>query len=168
MEILAITILVLFSLVGFAAIFFTTFGTLIIFIGAILYSLLTDFSELSLPKLLILLALYLCGEVMEYLFVIFGAKKFGASNKAAIGALVGGIAGAIIGVGFFGVGVILGTFSGIFLGAFIVEYFIQRDLVKSLKAGSGGIVGRIGSIAAKVVIAIIMLTIIISTVIRAS
>ena len=166
MEILAITILVIFSLVGFAAIFFTTFGTLIIFIGAILYALLTEFSELSFTKLLILLGLYLCGEVMEYVFVIFGAKKFGASNKAAMGALIGGITGAIIGVGFFGVGVILGTFLGIFLGAFIVEYFIQKDLVKSLKAGSGGIVGRIGSIAAKVVIAIIMLTVIIVSVIN--
>ena len=165
MEILAITILIIFSLVGFAAIFFTTFGTLIIFIGAILYAFLTEFAQLSSTKLLILLGLYLCGEVMEYVFVIFGAKKFGASNKAAIGALIGGIVGAIIGVGFFGVGVILGTFLGIFFGAFIVEYFIQRDLVKSLKAGSGGIVGRIGSIAAKVVIATVMLTIIISSVI---
>ena len=89
MEILAITILVIFSLVGFAAIFFTTFGTLIIFIGAILYALLTEFSELSFTKLLILLGLYLCGEVMEYVFVIFGAKKFGASNKAAMGAFHG-------------------------------------------------------------------------------
>jgi len=94
--------------------------------------------------------------VLEYIFIIVGAKKLGASNIAVAGAIVGGIAGAILGVGFFGIGLILGTFLGIFLGAFLVELIIQRDLVKSLKAGAGGVLGRLGSIAAKVIISIIM------------
>ncbi|NQU95083.1 MAG: DUF456 domain-containing protein [Candidatus Omnitrophica bacterium] len=162
MEMLALAILILFSLIGFAAIFFTTFGTLIILIGSIFYALLTGFTIISMKALLVILTLYLCGEVLEYLFVILGAKKLGASNTAVVGAIIGGIAGAILGVAFFGVGIILGTFLGIFLGAFLVELVIHKDLVKSLKAGAGGVLGRVGSIVAKVIIAIIMFAIMIS------
>ena len=162
MEMLALAILILFSLIGFTAIFFTTFGTLIILIGSILYALLTGFTIISMKALLVILTLYLCGEVLEYLFVILGAKKLGASNAAVVGAIVGGIVGAILGVAFFGIGIILGTFLGIFLGAFLVELVIHKDLVKSLKAGAGGVLGRVGSIVAKVIIAIIMFAVMIS------
>lgn len=156
MEILALVILILFSLLGFAAIFFTTFGTLIILIGTILYTLLTGFSVIGLKTLLTLLFLYLCGEALEYILIILGAKKLGASNAGVAGALIGAIIGAIVGVSFFGVGIIPGTFAGLFLGAFLVEYIIHQDLVKSLKAGAGSLLGRIGSIVAKVFIAMIM------------
>jgi len=160
MEILALVILILFSLIGFAAIFFTTFGTLIIFIGSILYALLTGLSVINIKILLILFTLYLGGEVLEYFFIIAGAKKLGASNAAAAGAIIGGILGAILGAAFFGIGLLLGTFMGIFLGAFLVELIIQRDFIKSLKAGAGSVLGRVGSIVAKVGIAALMLYII--------
>ena len=156
MELVALAILIIFSVIGFAAIFFTTFGTLIILVGAVLYALMTGFSILGLKIILLLFMLYVFGEVLEYIFIIVGAKKLGASNVAVAGAIVGGIAGAILGVGFFGIGLILGTFLGIFLGAFLVELIIQRDLVKSLKAGAGSVLGRLGSIVAKVIISIIM------------
>jgi len=156
MELAALVILVIFSMLGFAAIFFTNFGTVIILIGSILYAILTNFSVISIKTLLILLTLYLAGEISEYVFIIAGARKFGSSNKAAIGALIGGILGAIIGAGFFGIGLLLGTFLGVFLGAFLVELFIRKDLLSSLKAGAGAVSGRIASIVAKVIIAIIM------------
>lgn len=165
MDIAGLLILALFSLIGFAAIFFTTFGTMIIFIGAILYALMTGLSILGIEALIILLILYLCGEVIEYLFVIVGAKKFGASNAATAGAVIGGIVGAIAGAGFLGVGLILGTFLGIFLGAFIVELLLHRDLVRSLKAGTGGVIGRVGSIVFKVFIAVAMFWIMITRII---
>ena len=156
MEIAALTILITLSVIGFAAIFFTTFGTLIIFLGSILYAIMTGFSIFSLETVIVLLVLYLCGEVMEYAFVIIGAKKFGASNAATAAAIIGGILGAIAGVTFLGVGLILGTFLGIFLGAFLVELLIHKDLVRSLKSATGGVLGRVGSIIVKIVIAIIM------------
>ena len=165
MEIAGLFILALFGLIGFAAIFFTTFGTLIIFIGAILYALMTGLSIIGIEALIILLILYLCGEVVEYLFVIVGAKKFGASNAATAGAVIGGIVGAIAGAGFLGIGLILGTFLGIFLGAFIIELLLHRNLVRSLKAGTGGVIGRVGSIVFKVFIAVAMFWIIITRII---
>ncbi len=157
MQTLALAIVAIFSLAGLAAIFFTTFGTLIILIGAVLYALLTSFTIITPKTLTALLVLYVIGETFEYLFIILGAKKFGASNKAIVGALAGGIVGAIAGTAFFGIGLIVGTFAGIFLGAFLVEVASKRDIVQSLKAGAGGVLGRIGSIAAKVIIAAFML-----------
>jgi len=159
-EILALIILLLFSLAGFIAIFFTTFGTLIILIGALIYGLMTNFDVLAIKHLIILFTLYLFGEASEYLFIIIGGKKLGASNKAIVGALIGAIVGAILGTALFGVGIIVGTFLGIFLGAFLVELSLNKNLKKSLKAGTGGVLGRIGSIIAKVIVAIIMFTII--------
>jgi hypothetical protein len=160
MEGLALAVLIMFSLVGFMAIFFTTFGTLIILIGSLSYAVMTEFSIINIKILIILLILYLCGELLEYISIIIGAKKFGASNRAIIGAIIGGIIGAVAGVGFLGIGLLLGTFLGIFLGAFLVELCIQRDFVKSLKSGTGSVIGRVGSIIAKVVIAIVMLVIV--------
>lgn len=168
MEVAAIIILMLFSLIGFLAIFFTTFGTLIILLGSILYASLTNFTILDFKILAILLTLYLCGEVLEYLCIIVGSKKFGASNAAAVGAIAGGIIGAVAGVPVFGIGLIPGTFLGIFLGAFLVELTIQKDLIKSLKAGVGGVLGRIGSIVAKVIIAMIMFAIMVSRIMSSS
>jgi uncharacterized protein YqgC (DUF456 family) len=159
MELTALIILIISALIGFAAVFFTTFGTLIIFIGTVIYSFLTNFSIITINNLAVLFALYLCGEVLEYVFIIVGAKKWGASNASVVGALIGGIGGAVIGTVFLGVGLVLGTFLGVFLGAFLVEMFIHKDLIRSLKAGAGGIVGRIGSIVAKVIIAIVMIVI---------
>ena len=156
MQILALIILIIFSIVGLGAVFFTTFGTLIILLGCIIYAVLTKFSILNLKYLIILLVLYLVGEVLEYALVIIGAKRLGASNAAVIGALIGAILGATLGVAILGIGIILGTFLGIFLGAFLVELIIQRNLVNSLKAGTGGILGRLGSILAKLVIAFSM------------
>ena len=53
-----------------------------------------------------------------------------------------------------------------FTGALILELAINKDLIKSLKAGAGGVLGRIGSILIKVTIAIIMFVIIISKLTR--
>jgi hypothetical protein len=165
-EIAALIILIISSLAGFACIFFTTFGTLIIFIGVVIYALLTGLSVIDLKTLLALLALYALGEIAEYVSVIFGIKRLGASNAAIAGAIVGGVLGAALGAGFFGIGLIFGAFLGMFLGAFLVELAIKKDIKKSLKAGTGGVLGRLGSIAVKVVIAIAMFVIITGSIIR--
>jgi len=144
MEITAFAVLFLSSLIGFIAIFFTTFGTLIIFLGAAFFAVVTDFTLINWPTLLFFFALYLFGEVFEFFCTVIGAKKFGASNWAVAGALIGGIVGAVMGLMTFGVGIILGTFLGIFLGAFLVELVVKGDLKQSLKAGAGGVLGRVG------------------------
>ncbi|MCA9406709.1 MAG: DUF456 domain-containing protein [Candidatus Omnitrophica bacterium] len=167
METLALIILVVFLITGFAAIFFTTFGTLIMMAGSVLYAYLTSFQILTPKVLLVLLLLYLLGELLEFMFTMVGAKAFGASNAAAFGAVAGGILGAIIGTSFFGVGLIVGTFCGIFLGAFLVEHLKHKEWRRSVKAGIGSLVGRVGSIFTKVCIALVMVVIIVSRIVAA-
>lgn len=168
MEFLALFILIISVIVGIIAVFFTTFGTMIVFAGCLVYAAMTGFSVLTLKTIVILFLLYALGEILEYVFIIAGAKKLGASNWAVFGAIAGGIIGAVLGAGVFGIGLIFGTFLGIFLGAFFVELFVQKDLIKSLKAGTGGVIGRVGSIAAKLVIVLIMLAIIVTRIISYS
>ncbi len=168
MEIFALSVLILSGLIGFIALFFTTFGTLIIFIGAVLFAFMTNFSVIDIKTLIFLFTLYACGEALEYILVAVGVKKVGSSNAAIVGALIGGIVGSIAGVMAFGVNIIVGTFLGIFLGAFIVEFFIHKDVVKSIKAGAGGLLGRLSSIIVKVIIAIIMFSIMTQSIMSSS
>ncbi|MBN2484192.1 MAG: DUF456 domain-containing protein [Candidatus Omnitrophica bacterium] len=156
-EIIALTLLVLSSVAGFICIFFTNFGTLIIFLGSILYALATRFSVIGIQTLAILLVCYVIGEIIEYAGVIIGAKKFGASSRAIVGALIGGFIGGFLGVFLLGIGIFLGTFLGIFCGAFLTELIVHRDWRRSLKSGAGGVVGRLIAISGKVVIALFML-----------
>ena len=159
MEVLALSILILSGIIGFIALFFTTFGTLIIFIGALIFAFLTNFTVIGVKTLIFLFTLYACGEALEYILVAVGVKKVGSSNAAIVGALIGGIVGSIAGVIVLGVNIIIGTFLGIFLGAFIVEFFIHKDVIKSIRAGTGGLLGRLSSIVVKVIIAVIMFSI---------
>jgi uncharacterized protein len=159
-ELIAFVLLLIAGLIGLVAIFFTTFGTFIIILGSFVYSLLTGFNILGIKPFILLLILYLFGEMLEYVLLIVGTKRVGGSNAAVVGALLGGIAGAILGTAVLGVGIIIGTFLGIFVGAFSGELLLGRGVVKSLKAGAGSVVGRGASIAAKVFIALIMFAII--------
>jgi uncharacterized protein YqgC (DUF456 family) len=49
---------------------------------------------------------------------------------------------------------------GIFLGAFLAELIVNKDFLRSLKSGAGSVMGRVGSIIAKLVIALAMLAVI--------
>lgn len=155
-DIIALIILSLFGLVGFIFIFFSNFGTLIIFLGSIVYAIMTRFAVIGVQTLIILCICYIIGEAIEYLGVILGAKKFGASKRAILGALLGGIAGGFLGVTLLGVGVFLGTFLGIFCGAFLAEFTHDRDWRRSLASGTGGVLGRLLAIGGKVIIALLM------------
>ncbi|MFN8580694.1 MAG: DUF456 domain-containing protein [Gemmatimonadaceae bacterium] len=69
------------------------------------------------------------GVVAEYFeFALAGryARKYGGSRRAGWGALLGGFAGAIIGVPVPIIGSAIGAFAGAFAGALVAEY-THRD-----------------------------------------
>ena len=87
--------------------------------------------------------------VLDFLASAFGAKHFGASRLAVIGATLG----AIIGI-FFGIpGILLGPFAGAVLG----ELVNRPDLRAAGMAGVGATVGLALGIAAKLSLAFAML-----------
>ena len=148
---------VLFSLAGLVAVFFTSIGTLMIFAGILLYAFSTGLVIIDLKSLAAILVLYLIGEGIELLFTVMGVKKFGATNAAVFGALLGAIVGAVAGSAAAGIGIIAGTFIGIFAGGFLAELVVKKNIGGALKAGTGGVIGRIGAIIVKLAIAAVMI-----------
>ncbi len=169
MEWFALAILVLLTLVGFTLNFFTGIGTLIMLVGAVVYTAITSFEVLSLKTLLVLGVLYACGEAFESVSSVVGTKRMGGSNKAAIGGVIGGLVGAALGTPLVPVpliGTFLGLALGLFLGAALVEFILKKDIRQSVKAGVGSLLGRMASIAFKTVIAVSMLWLTWSTITR--
>jgi len=156
MEWLALSILLLFCIVGFITLFFSSFGTFLIFFSAVIFGLLTELQIFGVGTLFVLLLLYLAGELMEYVFVTLGIKRFGASNWAVFGAIVGAVVGALLGMWVPGAGLFVGILCGLFLGGFFAEWLVKRDIVQSLRAGTGGVIGRLGAVLFKVFIALMM------------
>lgn len=69
------------------------------------------------------------GEALEFGAAAFGAKKGGGTRRTAIGAVLGGLAGALAFTPFFPIlGTILGGVLGTFVGAVIAE--LSRSDVK--------------------------------------
>jgi len=87
--------------------------------------------------------------LLDSLAGAFGARRYGASGRAMLGAALGGIVGI-----FFGLpGLLLGPFIGALLG----ELSMRRDLPTASRAGWGATVGMLLGIAAKMALGIAML-----------
>jgi uncharacterized protein len=88
--------------------------------------------------------------VMDYLATLYGAKRFGATKKGMIGAIVGGIVGL-----FFNLpGIILGPF----IGAVVFEMIGGREWKPALKAGVGATLGLFAGAIGKLVCCLSMMT----------
>jgi uncharacterized protein len=156
MEIFALIILALFGLLGLAGLIFNFLGTFWIAAGAVIYAFMTGFESLKAGDLLFLVSLYLFGEIMDWVMVALGAKKFGATTSAMWGSLVGGIIGSAAGAMFFGIGMIPGLLLGVFLGAFIFQYRSHGNFMQAARAGAGSGIGFMISWGLKFVLAFIM------------
>ena len=86
---------------------------------------------------------------VDFIAGALGVKRFGASKRAALGAVIG----LLIGL-FFGLpGILLGPF----LGAMIGEFTARRDLEAAGRAGVGAWLGLIVGAVAKFAIALSMI-----------
>lgn len=98
--------------------------------------------------------LALLGEGVEFLASAMGAKRAGAGRRGAIGALIGGIAGAIGGTFLIPIpllGTLIGGGLGAFAGATTLERHGGRDLSEAMRvgraAGIGHMLGLFGKFA---------------------
>lgn len=98
--------------------------------------------------------LAVAGEAWEFLASSTTAKRAGAGRRGAVGALLGGIAGALAGTLLIPVPII-GTLVGGGLGAFALSSALERDggrdLGESLRVGRAAAAGQLLGVLGKTV-----------------
>ncbi len=116
-------------------------GAPILFAGLLLAAWADDFAYVGAQTLIVLGVMALLTYVVDFLTTALGAKKFGASNRAIVGAVLGGLVGVIFGLP----GLLLGPFVGAVAG----ELSARRDFKTAGWAGLGASLGLALGAAAK-------------------
>ncbi len=127
-------------------------GTTIILGAAIIHHLMLGAEKsIGWKAIVILVLLTLLSYAFDFLGSYFGAKRFGATRWGAIGAIVGALVGL-----FFG---LIGLFVGPVIGAIVGEIIAGKRMIDAGRAGWGSLLGNIGAMLAKLVIALAMIII---------
>jgi len=124
-------------------------GAPLIFAGMLLAAWAEDFQYIGAGTLSVLALMAALSYAADFAAGALGAKRFGASRRAVIGAAIGAIAGL-----FFGLpGVLLGPF----VGAVVGELSTRRSLGDAGRAGVGATLGLVLGAAAKIALAFAMI-----------
>jgi uncharacterized protein len=124
-------------------------GTPLVLLAAIGHRLYFGEAGASNLVLGILAMLTLISMLFDFLAGMLGAKKFGATWRGMIGAVIGGIIGL-----FFNLpGIILGPF----LGAMLFEMLGDKEFKVAVKAGLGATVGLLLGVVGKFSIGVVMM-----------
>jgi uncharacterized protein len=124
-------------------------GAPVLFLGLLFGAWAENFQYIGVWTLLILALMTALTYVVEFAASVLGVKKYGGSNRAMVGAALGGFVGL-----FFGIpGILLGPF----VGAVIGELSLQRALEEASRAGFGTVFGLAIGLAGKFAIGIAMI-----------
>jgi len=136
--------------IGFAGVLLPTLpGTILVFAGLAVVAWSDGFTRVGLGTVSLLAVLAAFSYVVEFGAGLRGAKRFGASRQAVLGAALGTVAGI-----FFGLpGILLGPFVGAVLG----EYAYRQNLGQAGRVGLGTWVGFVLGLAAKLAITFTMI-----------
>jgi uncharacterized protein YqgC (DUF456 family) len=127
-------------------------GATIILAAAVIHRImLGPEKSLGWRALTVLVLLTLATYAIDVLSGYFGAKYFGATKWGTFGAIIGAIGGL-----FFG---IIGLFVGPVIGAIAGEFIAGKRMIDAGRAGWGSLLGNIGGMIAKLVMALAMITI---------
>jgi uncharacterized protein YqgC (DUF456 family) len=124
-------------------------GAPLIFAGLLLAAWAENFEYVRSGTLLFLGLLALLTYAVDFWATMFGAKKFGASRRAIIGALLGALVGIFLGFP--------GVLFGPFIGAVMAELSAQRSLGDATRAGIGATIGLVLGAALKIALAFSMI-----------
>lgn len=126
-------------------------GVLLVLGGLALAAWTDGFVNVSELTIVLLGVLALLSYAVDFAAGALGAQRVGASRRAVVGAVLGGLAGL-----FFGLpGVLLGPF----VGAVVGEYSVQRNIAQAGRVGIGTWLGMAIGLAAKLAIVFTMLAI---------
>jgi hypothetical protein len=145
------TALIVVSFIFIISIFATMLpilpGTVFAFAGVVIHKLWMGEASVSWKFVIITFCLAMLAQVLDLLFTWWGARRFGATWKGAIGAVLGAIFGAI----FFNIpGMIIGPI----VGAFLFEWLNNRTTAEATRAGFGTLVGGVLALGTKIALTI--------------
>lgn len=126
-------------------------GAPVLFAGLVVAGWAENFEYMGTGTIIALAVLALLTYPIDFVAGALGAKKFGASKQAIVGAAIGAFAGIFFGI----VGIIIGPF----IGALIGELTQQLQLRKAGLSGIGATLGLLLGTVAKLVIAFTMIAI---------
>ncbi len=145
-------------LVGSLLVYLGLGGNFVILGLALIHALATGFDPLGWVLLLILLALVLLGEGVEFVVGNFWVAKRGAAKRAVAGGFVGGLVGAAAGGTLLPIiGAVPGSFLGAFAGSILGEYHRRRNLEPALRVGWHAFLGRLAAILFKHALSLVMI-----------
>jgi len=124
-------------------------GPLLIYFGLFLTAWAEDFIYINWVILLILGLLMLVAHAVDFVASALGAKRYGAGQKALIGAIIG----AFLGLFFGFIGIIIGPF----VGAVIGQLLEKDDLQAAGRVGVGTWIGFVFGMATKIAIGLSMI-----------
>jgi hypothetical protein len=124
-------------------------GSPLLFVGLVCAAWAENFAYVGWRTLTLLGGLAFLAWLADFIAGAFGAKRFGASNRAMVGSGIGALVGM-----FFGIpGLLLGPF----IGAVIGELTARTDLRAASRAGIGAFFGLVLGTAAKMALAFAMI-----------
>ena len=124
-------------------------GPLFILAGAVLWAFATDFAQIGIGRLAILVAIALVTFLLNFVAGAIGARRYGGSRWGVVGAIVG----AVVGLFFGPVGLLIGPI----VGAIVGELLRGADVEDSVRSGLGALVGLLAGIVADFVAALVMI-----------
>jgi len=124
-------------------------GVPLVFLGLLAAAWAEDFAYVGSGTLIVLGAMAAIAYLADIVAGSFGARRYGASRRAAVGAAIG----ALVGI-FFG---LPGLLFGPFAGALIGELSNRSNLAAASRAGWGATVGLVLGTAVKMALAFAML-----------
>lgn len=124
-------------------------GAPLLFLGLLVGAWADNFHYVGYGTLAVLAGLTVLTYIIDFLAGILGAKRFGASPRAMLGAGIGAVLGLFMGLP----GILLGPF----IGAVIGELSARRSLAEAGMSGIGTTIGLVLGVAAKIAIGLTMI-----------
>jgi uncharacterized protein YqgC (DUF456 family) len=150
MTILLWTLVVVLVVTGLAGLVLPGLpGAPLLFGGLLLMAWIENFAYIGAGTLVALGVLAALTFAVDLVAGALGAKRYGASGRAMLGAAIGATVGIFLGL----VGVLIGPF----VGALIGELSRGRDVVAAGRAGIGATIGLVLGTAAKIALGFAMI-----------
>ncbi len=157
-------------------------GTVLILLDTVIFSVCHGFQRPHWWLLLILLVISILAETSDNLLSALGVKAGGGSTRTSLWALIGGVAGAIVGANFSPVLSLLGMTGGLagvvfgallpplvlaavggFLASYIYELRTGKQPAEARRAGWAALAGRLAGVLLKAVLASMMVGVVLLT-----